>query len=68
MAADSPSPAPAEAYELIAQLTTSHYELLEVLKEARSVIAIACGDKAPYARIALNRIDAALGQAQKGQP
>lgn len=35
-------------------------ELRAALEEARKVIVTACGEKAPYARIALHRIDAAL--------
>jgi hypothetical protein len=35
-------------------------ELEAALAEARQVIVTACGEKAPYARIALQRIDAAL--------
>ena len=34
--------------------------LEKALREARQVLIVACGDKAPYVRIALTHIDAAL--------
>ena len=37
-------------------------ELVEALEAIRKVVVVACGDKAPYIKIALERLDAALAK------
>jgi|SRR6185295_1126164 len=41
----------------------SHEQLVVALATARKVLVVSCGEKAPYVRIALDDIDAALKQA-----
>lgn len=43
-------------------------ELLAALQMARTVIAMACGERAPFARIALAEIDAAIAQTLGSPP
>ncbi len=39
-------------------------ELLEALKLARKVLSVACGEEAPYIRIAFSKIDPAIAKAE----
>lgn len=41
-------------------MSSDYDQLRTALETARQVITLACGTKAPYARIALEKIDAAL--------
>ena len=47
-----------------ARLIASAPDLLEALIMARNFISIACGESAPFVKIALERIDAAIAEAE----
>jgi len=51
-----------EAVKKVAELENDKRELVEVLEAIRKVVVVACGDKAPYIKIALERLDAALAK------
>ena len=46
----------------IMELEKDKRELVEALEAIRKVVVVACGDKAPYIKIALERLDAALAK------
>jgi hypothetical protein len=46
--------------ETEAKLNAEILELRAALEVARKTLVTACGDKAPYVRVALDRIDGAL--------
>lgn len=46
--------------ETEAKLNAEIVELRAALEVARKTLVTACGDKAPYVRVALDRIDGAL--------
>jgi uncharacterized small protein (DUF1192 family) len=53
----------------IERLKADKRELVEALEAIRKVVVVACGDKAPYIKIALNlleRLDAALAKCPEG--
>ena len=55
-----------EAVKKVAELENDKRELVEALEAIRKVVVVACGDKAPYIKIALERLDAALAKHKEG--
>jgi len=51
-----------------ARLIAAAPDLYEALVEIRQVVVVACGDSAPYIKVALARLDAALAKAKSGVP
>jgi hypothetical protein len=47
-----------------ARLIAAAPELLDALRTARKVLTVACGTEAPYIRVALSSIDAAIAKAE----